>query len=162
MPHGDSLPMKVGIFYDSLGGNTESVAQYVKSHLPTNIDIDMTSVLDKNIDNYDVLILGSYTWGNGKIPKRYKEFLINQSDKLGDKNVFLFGTGNTIYPSFCGAVDGIDTICRQSGARVLDFVKVELSIQSQESLVDRFIDSIKRALRGVINDSSNQGQRQAA
>lgn len=129
------------ISYCSQGGNTHSVAQYIKTKLPHS-EVDTSN--DTYFDFHDTVVLGAYTWGNGKIPKGFKEHVIKNGDNLKGKKVFIFGTGNSIYPSFCGAVDGLRKICSDLGAEVIEVIKIEMSIRNQEHVVDEFVERIKQ------------------
>jgi len=81
--------------------------------------------MEGSFDGFDKIFLASSTWGVGKIPSRIKKNVINNHKGLKGKEVFIFGSGNTIYPNFCRAVDSLKTICEDSGAKVIGTYKFE-------------------------------------
>lgn len=58
------------------------------------------------LSRYDVVIVGTYTWGSGEIPKELQG-LFTAFEELGNKRLVtaVFGTGDSCYAEFCGAVD---------------------------------------------------------
>src|SRR5437764_14267537 len=99
------------LVYTTKSGNTKTFVDY----LVNKVDV-WVSDFNSDIRNYDTIILGSYTWGSGKIPPEMKRFLIVNKNLLRGKKVFVFGSGNSIYPKFCGAVDSICKIVTDCGA----------------------------------------------
>ena len=115
-----------GIFYGSTTGSTEAVAQDIAKQLGI-ADADVHNVADASADEtdkYDLLVLGSPTWGNGDLQDDWYGFLdrLKTRDLTGRK-VALFGCGDSAaYPdSFCDALaeirDGLEaTGCTFVGA----------------------------------------------
>ena len=98
-----------GIFYGSTTGSTEAVAQDIAKQLGI-ADADVHNVADASADEtdkYDLLVLGSPTWGNGDLQDDWYGFLdrLKTRDLTGRK-VALFGCGDSgSYPdTFCDAV----------------------------------------------------------
>lgn len=81
-----------------------------------------------NIEQYDIITLGSYTWANGKIPVEMKRFVIENRELLQEKVAFLFGSGITIYAHFCAALDSIQIILDKE----IDSIKFELTFIPDE------------------------------
>jgi flavodoxin I len=55
---------------------------------------------------YDGILLGSYTWGDGELPFEAEDFYDQFDDlDLNGKVVGCFGSGDHAYPHFCAAVD---------------------------------------------------------
>jgi flavodoxin I len=102
------------LIYCSKTGNTKTFVEYIAN----KVDIWVADGFNVDITNYDKIILGSYTWGNGKIPTEMKDFLIKNKDNFKGKRVYVFGSGYSIYPKFCGAVDGIIKIMTDCDADV--------------------------------------------
>lgn len=98
---------KIGIFYGSTTGNTQAAANEIKKQFENAElnDISSTSV-EKMID-YDVLILGSSTWGFGDIQDDW-ELVLDSLGKLdfSGKKIALFGTGDqsSYDETFCDAI----------------------------------------------------------
>lgn len=104
-------------------GNTKTFVDFLQRHSEQNITV--CSDFDESIKDYNQIAFGSYTWGDGKIPAKMKKYLIDHQEDLKDKEVLIFGSGNTIYPNFCRAVDSISKICKDCGANVIRTVKFE-------------------------------------
>jgi flavodoxin I len=77
---------KLAIVYTSVTGNTEEVASILYQASKLNfkhVSIYPVNLLPRiNLEEFDAVLIGTYTWGNG-----------------------VFGTGDSFYPDFCGAVD---------------------------------------------------------
>ena len=115
-----------GIFYGSTTGSTEAVAQDIAKQLGIAY-ADVHNVADASADEtdkYDLLVLGSPTWGNGDLQDDWYGFLdrLKTRDLTGRK-VALFGCGDSASSpdSFCDALaeirDGLEaTGCTFVGA----------------------------------------------
>lgn len=111
-------------------GNTKTFLNFLQNHL--NKEIQVCEKFDVPVKDYNYIIFGTYTWGNGKIPKRMKDYLIANHKDLKGKEVFIFGSGNSIYPHFCRAVDNVEKICLDSGAIVRGKFKFEQRFNEKE------------------------------
>lgn len=93
---------KVGIFYGSSKGNTESVAKNIHSELGLD-NADLINIKDatkEDLEKYDYLILGTSTYGHGDIQKDWmlRLNLFDEIDWTG-KKVALFSLGDQVqYP----------------------------------------------------------------
>jgi flavodoxin I len=125
------------LIYTSKTGNTKTFADFVQKY-------NGVIVGDYNTDitKYHKILIGTYTWADGKIPKDLKQFIIKNKDNWKDKEVFIFGSGNTIYPKFCGAVDGIETILEDCGADIIGTLKFEQRFKEE----DYYIQDLVRLL----------------
>lgn len=89
---------KIGIFYGSSMGTTETVAEKIAELL--NIEkADIHNVAKAKVaqtEPYDVLLLGTSTWGHGELQDDWDSF-IGKLDKadLSAKTVALFGCGDS-------------------------------------------------------------------
>lgn len=105
---------KLLVLYTSKTGNTQSFVDWFGKQFSNQFDITYFNLYrDKNLTNieqYDIITLGSYTWANGKIPVEMKRFVIENRELLQEKAAFLFGSGITIYAHFCAALDSIQII----------------------------------------------------
>lgn len=105
---------KLLVLYTSKTGNTESFVDWFEEKFSSQFDITYFNLYRdknlKNIEQYDIIALGSYTWANGKIPVEMKRFVIENRELLQEKVAFLFGSGITIYAHFCAALDNIQII----------------------------------------------------
>lgn len=107
-----------GIFYGSNTGVTEQLAKDIAGKLniaPQDIhDVGKASASDAG--KYDLLLLGSSTWGYGELQDDWEAFLPKLAkENLSGKKVALFGTGDSeTYPdTFCDALgiiaDGLES-----------------------------------------------------
>ena len=87
-----------GIFYGSTTGTTEAVAQDIAKQLGV-ASADVHNVADASADEankYDLLVLGSSTWGSGELQDDWYPFLDTLKAKdLAGKKVALFGCGDS-------------------------------------------------------------------
>ncbi|MGV3487651.1 MAG: flavodoxin [Tuberibacillus sp.] len=102
--------MRVLICYASFSGNTKEVAELIKNRLEQeNFKVDMHRIHPRHLATvdpslYDVMLIGTFTWGKGTTPKFVKDFIF----QIGYKppHVFVFGTGDTQFGGddlFCHA-----------------------------------------------------------
>lgn len=120
--------MKTALLYWSKTGNTRTFVDYFVEKSNNEVDLyDMKKGLIKKNDllKYDKICVGTYTWGYGKIPKEVKEFFIEHHELLSGKVFFLFGSGNSVYPKFCGAVDNLEIIIEDIGSEVFFKFKID-------------------------------------
>lgn len=98
----------IGIFYGSSSGVTESVAERIAAKLGVEAaDVhDVASASVEEVAKYDVLLLGSSTWGAGDLQDDWYGFLDNlKTADLSGKLVALFGCGDSssFSDTFCDA-----------------------------------------------------------
>ncbi|MDD2437978.1 MAG: flavodoxin FldA [Massilibacteroides sp.] len=103
---------KTGIFYGSSTGTVEDLAQRIASKLGVDSS-DIFNVSEIDVDTvvpYDVLLLGSSTWGAGDLQDDWEDFLkkLKKTD-LSGKTVALFGAGDSasFSDTFCDAIGTI-------------------------------------------------------
>jgi len=121
---------KIGVFYGSSNGTTADVAERIAKKLELDsadvFDVGSTSV-DK-VAPYDVLLLGSSTWGIGDLQDDWETFLpkLKQVD-LSGKYVAIFGTGDasSYGDSFCDAIGTIYEALKNSGCMFCGAVSTE-------------------------------------
>ena len=110
----------IGIFYGSSTGTTSDLAQKIASAL----GVDSANVMDvANADaaaaaKYDVLLLGSSTWGLGDLQDDWESFLPKlKGENLSGKKVGLFGCGDasSYSDTFCAALRTIKAELANTG-----------------------------------------------
>ena len=121
------------MIYASLTGNTEACADILAESLESHgIEVTMRDVMQSDaadFEDYDICIVGSYTYGDdGVLPDEMLDFAEElQSLDLTGKHFGVFGSGDTFYEVFCGAVDHLETIFESVGAiKAGEGVKVNL------------------------------------
>lgn len=110
----------IGIFFGSTTGTTEAAAGDIARRLGVAA-ADLHNVADTpadEVDRYDLLLLGSSTWGCGELQDDWYGFLeALKSRPLAGKRVALFGCGDSgSYPdTFCDALGLIRTALEETG-----------------------------------------------
>lgn len=133
---------KIGIFYGSTTGVTEAISEKMADRL--NIAaLDVHNVADtavNAIENYDVLLLGSSTWGVGELQDDWHSFLNKlKKENLTGKSVALFGCGDSVSfgGSFCDAIGIIYHELEGSGCKFIGAIGSEgYSFDASEAYVD--------------------------
>jgi flavodoxin I len=128
--------MKVAIIYSSVTGNTKELAEELYQILLEEVvDVSIFRIEKFPLSllcKYDVVMIGTYSWGNGEIPKEmwdlYQAFELR---KTKDITTAVFGTGDSFYPKFCGAVDQFRDMLYVHTSLVAT-LKVELLPQKQD------------------------------
>ncbi|MDR1583772.1 MAG: flavodoxin [Prevotellaceae bacterium] len=145
---------KMGIFYGSSGGNTQNVAKSIAKKLGVN-DNDMYDVGKAGASDlipYDVLLLGSSTWGLGDLQDDWESFIQTvASVDLSGKKTALFGCGDSSsYPdTFCSAIGTIYKAIKDR-VTVMGFTDTDgYTFDDSEALIDgRFV--------GLVIDEDNE------
>jgi len=154
---------KVGIFFGTDTGNTRKVAKNIAKQLgevagkPDNIK----NVSVDDLLAYDVLILGSPTYGDGELPgltagtstESWEEFLPNLSGAdFSGKTIALYGLGDQAgYPAnFVDAIGMLYDAFADCGAQFIGFTSTEgyEFDRSKAVLDDQFV--------GLVLDEDNQ------
>lgn len=115
---------KIGIFYGSSTGSTKSVAEIIGKKL--GIDSSNIISVDKakgaQLLDYDVLLLGSSTWGVGDLQDDWESFISElEKQNLAGKEVGVFGTGDSssYSDSFCDSIATIAEAAENAGAKIV-------------------------------------------
>lgn len=115
--------MKTGIFYGSATGTTADVAKEI-AKLMKVADSDIHDVADtapSRLGDYDLILLGSSTWGNGELEDDWYDFIDGaQALDLEGKKMAIFGCGDeTMSDTFCNAVGILYERMRGTGATLV-------------------------------------------
>ncbi|MCR8643238.1 flavodoxin [Paenibacillus sp. N1-5-1-14] len=121
----------VVMIFASLSGNTEAMADEVAAGIReagaalTVGEAYTASAGD--LVNYDGIVLGAYTWGDGELPDDFLDFYEDLDDvDLTGKKAAVFGSGDMSYEIYCAAVDILIEKLRERGCEiVLEGLKVE-------------------------------------
>lgn len=114
---------KIGIFYGSSTGNTESIAK----KLGQALGVDSQDIFDigkkgsvAKFNDYEVLLLGSSTWGDGDVEDEWELSDLESAD-LSGKKVAIFGTGDSVSyaDSFCDALGLLADAAQKAKAQLI-------------------------------------------
>lgn len=135
------------MIYASTTGNTEALAEMLYSiFLTKSVDITIFRIEEfpySDLSRYDAVAIGTYTWGQGEIPKELSR-LYQAFESIGKKDMIsaVFGTGDSFYPDYCGAVDRFRDMLYVH-TNLAATLKVELTPQKQDVYrCQRFVESI--------------------
>lgn len=118
---------KIGIFYGSTTGNTQSAAEQIHEKLGSDVSdlINVDSASGDQLDAYKNLILGTSTWGIGDLQDDFQDFLeVLGAHDLKGKKVALFGLGDSSSygDSFVDGMGEIYETVNAQGAEVIGSV----------------------------------------
>jgi flavodoxin I len=138
--------MKIGVIYASMSGNTEAIADLIDEQLKNhNHDVDVKDMLSlpaSDFMNYDLIFIGMYTWGDGDYPDECLD-IIEEIEQLNleEKPFALFGSGDTSYPEFCGALDKLkELIENQNGVCLGEPLRIEFNpSKADEEEINQFV-----------------------
>lgn len=111
---------KIAVWYGSTTGTCEALASLVAEKLGTSDVFCVTDLTADKIAAYDVLVLGTSTWGDGELQDDWYDGVeVLKSADLSAKKVALFGCGDAAsYPdTFCSAMGIIHEACQ--GATII-------------------------------------------
>ena len=115
----------VGIFYGSSTGNTQDVAKSIANKLGVSNLFDVANASGTQLAEYDVLLLGSSTWGIGDLQDDWEGFISQMKKQdLSGKIVAVFGCGDSssYSDSFCDALGVIANAAKAAGATIVGCV----------------------------------------
>jgi len=115
---------KIGIFFGSDTGNTEKIAKMIQKDIGNNISIlhDISNVSQKDIEDFDFLILGVPTWYYGEVQCDWDDFLPTlKKINFTNKTIALFGCGDQEDYSeyFCDAMGIIYNIIKKNKGNII-------------------------------------------
>lgn len=146
----------IGIFFGSSTGTTEDIANRIAAKLGVNdSDIhDVSSASVSDVEPYEVLLLGTSTWGAGDLQDDWEAFLGDlKGADLNDKTVALFGCGDSssFGDTFCGGMGTIYNALQGTGCKFTGTVDASnYSFDDSEAVVDgKFV--------GLALDEMNEG-----
>lgn len=99
---------RYGIFYGSTTGTTEDVAHRLAKLLdiPESDIHNVANTSPSAVADYDVLLLGTSTWGSGDLQDDWYDFVAGLRElDLKGKQIAIFGVGDeSMSDTFCSAV----------------------------------------------------------
>lgn len=143
--------MKLAIVYHSAGGNTKALAEIIHSYLPGAEIYRLADFSFEQIDEYDGLLVGTYTWGSGDIPAKMLSFYRELEGRdISHLTTGVFGTGETNYKHFCNAVNHFrDMLYANSNLAVV--LKVEQMYQTTDlKRIKKFAELFQNKVRNSV------------
>ena len=147
---------KIGIFFGSTTGNTESIAEKIHALLPESELKDVSNAKIEELANYKNIIFGTSTWNTGEIQDDWGDFLEELANAdLSGKVVSLFGLGDSASYSDT-FVDGIGEIyqtIKDKNCKIVGSVAVEeYDFEESQAVIDgKFI--------GLAIDEDNEDEK---
>lgn len=126
------------IVYASMTGNTEELAYLIGKGIKLEgISVEIKDILEvdtNDLQDYDGILLGAYTWGDGDLPDEFLDFYEEMEHvTLAGKIAAAFGSCDSTYEHMGGAVDILNERLMEMGAEVpVDGLKIELSPNDRE------------------------------
>lgn len=126
------------IVYASMSGNTEDIASLIGEGMAqAGAEVEQKDILEVNaadLQEYDGILLGAYTWGDGDLPDEFLDFYDEMDTlKLAGKKAAVFGSCDSSYEHRGRAVDLLNEKLKEIGADiVLDGLKIDLAPAAAE------------------------------
>lgn len=143
------------IVFASMTGNTEEMAEIIEAKIKSlsvavsTFQIDFDDIDATNLSDYDGILLGTYTWGDGDLPYEIEDFYDDLEDvDLTGKKVGLFGSCDSFYSEYGGAIDKMGDRFTEIGAEVvLNHLKIDLTpdvddVKSCEDFAEAFVKKL--------------------
>ncbi|MGW8168954.1 MAG: flavodoxin domain-containing protein [Sulfurovaceae bacterium] len=152
--------LKIGIFCASAGGNSLKIAD----KLADAFDVDEIISMEEDFDEvaqlleYDILFIGSSTWGQGDVHHSWVDPLFEISFEdvdLSEKTVAFFGAGDSQKHGehFCSALGKLYKVFTDAGAKAAGFMPKE------EYSYDFSLAEIDDKFCGLAIDEHNESQK---
>lgn len=150
--------MKIILVFASASGNTEQMGEVITNKLKVlglSIDvyqIDYDDIMANDLTNYDAILFGTYTWGDGELPFEVEDFYEDLADEeLLGKQVALFGSCDSFYPAYGAAIDLMAEQFRSVGAEVVqEALKVDLTPDEQDvEKCEQFAETFARKINAI-------------
>ena len=130
---------KIGIFYGSTTGTTEAVARRLADKLGAEVN-DVCKISVEQVAQYDVLLLGTSTWGDGELQDDwYDGIKVLKKADLSGKMVGLFGCGDSesYADTFCDGMGLLYEDLKDTGCRILGSVsEADYTYGSSVAVID--------------------------
>lgn len=147
------------IVYHSYGGNTQLLAELIEEKLKLkgyNMRLMSTKEMDRKklyeeLYNYDFLLLGSNTWGDGELPTPMVKVLNNiledcNEGRLDNIITAVFGTGETGYRYYCNSVNIMRDILKDRSELSVTIKVEQLYSLADINRVEKFVDLIENRI----------------
>lgn len=146
---------KIIISVASLTGNTEHIADIIadnliqKNHTVDIKSFDYDPIHINEIEKYDAILIGTYTWDDGELPYEVEDFYEELEEVDITNKVFgVFGSADSFYETYGGAIDLVGDRAADLGAQVLPLrLKIDISPNKQDiERCGEFASMVEQAL----------------
>lgn len=135
------MTKKVMIAYTSMTGNTEMMAAAIAEGIKgEGIEVevkDLFNVFPDDLVQYDGLLFGSYTYGEGELPDEVIDFYeeLNTVDLSHVKSA-VFGSCSSDYPHYGRAVDLLIEKLKECGSELIaEPLKIDETPNQEEQIM---------------------------
>lgn len=122
---------KIGLFYGTQTGNTESIAQVIQEKMGGESAVSLHDIVDVSTDDfelYECIIIGCPTWNTGELQSDW-EGLYDELDEVdfSNKKVAYFGLGDQIgyADNFQDAIGILEEKISQLGGKTVGYWPTE-------------------------------------
>lgn len=111
--------------FASMTGNTEEMANAIAEGIrESGKELEINDIIEiptaSKLEAFDGILLGSYTWGEGDLPDEFLDIYEEMEEiDLSGKKAVVFGSGDTVYDQYGGAVDILIEKLKERGAEVV-------------------------------------------
>ena len=132
----------IGVIYGSSTGTCQGLAEKIGQQLGVQDDgiIDVQNLSADVVNKYDVLILGTSTWGAGEMQDDwYDGVKVLKQAGLQGKAVAVFGCGDSesYSDTFCGGMAELYNAAKDAGATMMGEVATDgYNFDDSEAVVD--------------------------
>ncbi|HPM03010.1 MAG: flavodoxin domain-containing protein [Candidatus Cloacimonetes bacterium] len=147
--------MKTAIIFGSTTGNNEKIAEAICLTLKdkgVEADLKNAAVFPfKETLIYDILLLGSSTWGDGELQDDMIYFISNlKGSNLNGKKYATFGVGEDFWPNFCTAPQILEKEAKAMGADCFhESLRVNGQADSNMDQITSWAESIADAIKAL-------------
>ncbi|KAF6565295.1 flavodoxin family protein [Paenibacillus sp. EKM202P] len=108
------------IYYYSMSGNTKALVELSNTTGYDLINLAKTNPFEFSFGDYETILIGTSTVGRG-VPHKYFQNIYTQLISLHNKKIGLFGSGNSIYDVYCGALDILEELLIEKNSILFKF-----------------------------------------
>ena len=119
-------------------GNTEELAELIEEGIrKAGGSVEIKDILEADVTdlhNYDGILLGAYTWGDGELPDEFLDFYDEMDQiNIAGKKAAAFGSCDSSYEQRGGAVDLLIAKLKELRADIVqDGLKIDLAPTDSE------------------------------
>src|SRR5690625_2899756 len=131
---------KILMIYASQTGNTEMITDIIAYNL-TGLgheviikSFDFDAIDMNSLQDYDAVLVGTYTWDDGEMPYEVEDYYIDLEDADITGLLFgVYGSADSFYDTYGLAIDLVATRAKNLGANVVDErLKIDLDPDKED------------------------------